>query len=147
MATKSTATKQVASTGKAIERKALAMDSKSDGMRLLYDNGYTVAQVKATFGVPYGFAYGVALRHGVIATAANRRQPAKAKATRSARPAKAAAKPAPRVAKKATASKPSTASATSRVAAKLAAKAPAAKAKGRPTAARRAANRKSTVEA
>lgn len=130
----------------AIEKKALAMDNKSEGMRLLFDAGYTVVQVREVFDAPYGYVYGVALRHGVVETAASRRAPAKAKAkaakttSRSARPAqtskgttktsraktapaakrtaRATAKPAA-PAKRATATKQS---AASRVAARIAAR-------------------------
>lgn len=147
MATKATATKKAAtkstaanSGSNAIERKALAMDNKSEGMRLLFDAKYTVARVKAVFGAPYGYVYGVALRHGVIATAANRRV---AKVTPKTK-ARTATKVTKVAGTKATArSTKATTSATTRVAAKLAAKAPA-KVSGRPTPARRAANRKSS---
>lgn len=130
------------------ERKALAQSKKSEGMRNLLDLGYTVTQVQRVFDAPYGFVYGVALRHGVIDTAANRRavKAAKvakvvAKATKAATAKPLAKLTRPHVAVKATATRPSTAtSATSRVAAKLAAK--AAVKPGRPSAARRAANRK-----
>lgn len=134
MATKTAA--KAASTP-AIERKALAEDNKSAGMRMLFDAGYTVTRVQSVFNAPYGYVYGVALRHGVIATAANRRVSAEPKAKRpvaKARPAKVtAAKATGRkttaVAKVARATKASTASTT------------AAKA-GRPSPARRQANRK-----
>jgi DNA-binding protein HU-beta len=59
----------------AIETKALAAASKSEGMRLLYDNGYSVSQVAKVFSVGYAFAYGVAKRAGKVDTAAARRAP------------------------------------------------------------------------
>lgn len=117
-----------------LEAKALAAPSKSEGMRMLYAEGWTVAQVRGLFDVPYGFAYGVAQRGGFAETAATRRAPAKAKST-----TKAPAKAPTRKAKVA-----DTVSATAKVAAKIAKgkTAPVAKKPGRPTAARRAANRK-----
>lgn len=120
----------------AIEAKALSASSKSEGMRLLYDNGYSVAQVAKLFKAPYGFAYGVADRHGVVETAASRRA-VKAPAVKVTKVARAARTT------KAPARKAETTSATARVAAKLAKgkSTPVAK-PGRPTAARRAANRK-----
>lgn len=184
----------------AIETQALKAVSKSEGMRMLFEAGYTVTQVKAVFNAPYGFVYGVAQRAGFAETAANRkvakakpvaakgvakRAPAKVVTSRPTdkakvgtaativkrgpgRPKKVVEAPAP-VAKKATASVPATVptpkvvkvasggqpirtngtkpngtatSAVARVAAKLAAKQP-----GRPTAARREANRKSSASA
>jgi hypothetical protein len=74
----------------AIEAKALSASSKSEGMRILYDDGYTVAQVARVFGIGYAFAYGVAKRHGVVDTAAERRVP-KAKVPAKAATTKAAA--------------------------------------------------------
>lgn len=77
----------------ALEKKALAADTKSEGMRVLFENGYTVAEVKEIFGAPYGFAYGVASRGGyVTATPRTAKPKAEKAATRTARPAKAAAK-------------------------------------------------------
>lgn len=141
-----------------IEAKALAAESKSAGMRMLYDAGYQVAAVAKVFDAPYGFAYGVAVRHGVAESAAARRAPrAETKATK-AKPStakakapvatKTAAKPVVKVTKvagrttkvsrSARPARPAdTTSAVARVSAKLAAKQP-----GRPTTARRAANRK-----
>lgn len=135
-----------------IEAKALAMPTKSEGMRLLFDNGYTVVEVKDIFVAPYGFVYGVAARHnGANMTAAARRAP-KAQTARKAKAPVARvskASPAVKVTKVAgnrkarSVSEP--ASATAKVAARLAgqraAKA-APKRPGRPTAARRATNRK-----
>lgn len=74
----------------ALEKKALASENKSDGMRMLFTEGYDVATVRTLFGVPYGFAYGVATRGGFVTPEAREAKPkaaAKAKA-----PAKAAAK-------------------------------------------------------
>lgn len=49
--------------------------SKSDHARALFDQGMSVAEVTRTVpGMGYAFAYGIAKRHGVAATAANRRQ-------------------------------------------------------------------------
>lgn len=134
------ATTTAGTASNAIERKALAQKSKSGGMRMLFDAGYSVTRVKAVFNAPYGFVYGVAKRHGVVDTAAARRAPRKAPVARVAK-AKVTTK-VTKVASRA-AAKPKTA--TQRVAARIAAKAPAAKVKGRPTAARRAANRKQPV--
>lgn len=86
---------------KSLEAKAQAAASKSEGLRMLLDAGYTVAEARTALNVPYGFAYGVAKRHGVIESAANRRAPVKAKA------AKSTAKAAPRAAKKSTAKRAS----------------------------------------
>lgn len=129
----------------AIEKKALAEPVKSEGMRILLNDGYTVAETAHVFGSPYGFVYGVASRAGLAETAANRRAPRKvttkaaARVSRAAKPAAKVTrtqfvKPAsgPRIAPvKARATKPSTAS----------------KAPGRPSPARRAANRKSPQRA
>lgn len=113
------------STVPAIVKKALAESNKSEGMRLLLRSGMTVTQVKDAFNAPYGFVYGVALRAGLHETAANRRAPRKVVATKA------------KVAKKAAATQPSTASKVK------AARSPKStqKVAGRPTAARRAANR------
>lgn len=74
-----------------LEKRALAEDNKSEGMRMLLKEGYTVAQVKDLFGAPYGFVYGVANRAGLVT--ATPRAPKAAKAAKApARPAKAAAK-------------------------------------------------------
>lgn len=135
MATTKSVARKATSTVPAIEKKALAESNKSQGMRMLFDAGYTVTRVQGVFNAPYGYVYGVALRHGVIETAASRRAPRKGDDTRKPRAAARAAKVTKPVAKKATATK------VSAVAARVA-KASAAKAKpGRPTAARRAANR------
>lgn len=120
-----------------VETKALAASTKSEGMRMLYDAGYSVSQVTKVFGCPYGFAYGVALRAGKVETAANRKV-AKAKKTPPVKVTKVAGKTTTRSTAK-VAAKPDKISATARVASKLAA-AKGAK-PGRPTAARRAANR------
>lgn len=117
------------STVQAIEKKALAESNKSAGMRMLFDAGRTVVEVQRIFDAPYGYVYGVAKRHGVVETAASRRvTKAPVKAARPVRAAKVA-KPVP---VKARATKASTAS-------KVAA--------GRPTPARRAANRKARTTA
>lgn len=77
----------------AIEKKALAAETKSEGMRMLFEAGYSVAEVKEIFGVGYGFAYGVASRGGyVTATPRTAKPKAEKAATRPARPVKAAAK-------------------------------------------------------
>lgn len=100
---------------KSLEQKALAADNKSEGMRMLYEAGYSVQQVRDLFEVPYGFAYGVAKRGGFVEAAAERRPtkaaPAKAEAPARTRTAKAAA--------------PARASRTARTAAKGRAKAKA----------------------
>lgn len=154
---------------KSLESKALANPNKSAGMRTLFEAGYTVAAVRQLFGAPYGYVYGVADRAGFAQTAANRRAPRKAAAaTTSRKSAKASAKttraartqareqkatPAAR-SPKARATTPPTAkvtkvasatttSAVARTAAKLAAKAKP----GRPSPARRAANRRQPVAA
>lgn len=124
-----------------VETKALAASTKSEGMRMLYDAGYSVSQVTKVFGCPYGFAYGVALRAGKVETAANRKvakakRPVAVKVTKVA--GKTTTKPAARSTAK-VAAKPDKISATARVAAKIA----SAKGKpGRPSADRRQANRK-----
>lgn len=94
---------------KSLEAKALKEESKSAGMRLLFDAGYTAVEVKEVFGAPYGFVYGVGVRNGSIEATPREEKAAapKAKAAKSAAklpaakamPAKAAAKPAPRAAK------------------------------------------------
>lgn len=50
----------------ALENKALAASSKSEGMRMLLEADYTVAEVRTVFDAPYGFVYGVAKRGGFI---------------------------------------------------------------------------------
>jgi hypothetical protein len=87
-----------------LEKKALATETKSEGMRMLLEVGYTVVEVKDIFEAPYGFVYGVARRAGLTETAAARQssgrppkaEKAKAKAPAKAKAAKAEAKPAPR---------------------------------------------------
>lgn len=79
----------------ALEKKALASDNKSEGMRSLFDAGYTVAQVKEVFGGPYGFAYGVASRWATTTGNPIPVDPRETKAaTKSTAKAKTAAKPA-----------------------------------------------------
>lgn len=102
-----------------IEKKALAAENKSDGMRQLFDAGYDVKTVRDLFGVPYGFAYGVFIRNGGTAT------------PRAAKP-KAAAKTTTKAAPKATA----TATAKAPRAAKSTAKATTAKSKTKAAAAK-----------
>lgn len=113
-------------TQRKLEAKAIAAASKSAGMRSLYEAGYTVAQVTKVMGVGYPFAYGVAKRGGFADTAASRRViKAKAPARKATTKAKAA---------------PAVSAAAKRIA--LANKKP-----GRPTAARRQANRKAQASA
>lgn len=112
----------------AIEREALKAKVKSEGMRMLYSAGYSVARVAKIFNVGYPFAYGVAQRAGVVATAAKRR-----------------AKKAAPAAKKATTRTVAAPKRTTRT--KAAPVTAAAKKPGRPTAARRTANRKAKVAA
>lgn len=84
----------------ALEKKALANENKSDGMRSLFEAGYDVATVRTLFGVPYGFAYGVATRAGFVESTPRTpkaKAPAKAKAAPKAA-AKTTAKAAPRTA-------------------------------------------------
>lgn len=59
------ATRTTAQTA-ALEKKALAAGSKSEGMRMLLDAGYSVIEVRDVFGAPYGFVYGVARRNESI---------------------------------------------------------------------------------
>jgi hypothetical protein len=66
-------TRNAAPDSMAIERQALTSRSKSDGMRLLLDSGYSVAQIARVMNAPYGFVYGVAKRAGKVETAAARR--------------------------------------------------------------------------
>jgi hypothetical protein len=138
----------------AIETKALALgakDSKSEGMRLLFDAGYTVSSVAKVFGVGYAFAYGVAKRAGKVETAAARRAPKRAAAkppalakTATKRTATAKA-PVATVRKVASGGKPVTSLAAKP---KTAAKPPlAVKKPGRPSATRRAVNRKAAMTA
>lgn len=68
--TQSTRTKAQAAK---LEAKAIASATKSEGMRTLYEAGYSVAQVSKIFGVGYAFAYGVAKRAGLQLQAAARR--------------------------------------------------------------------------
>lgn len=77
---------------------AQASASKSEGMRLLYQNDFTVAEVKEAMGVPYGFAYGVAVRGNFVTPEARVAKAAIAKETRAVAKAKAAAKPAAKAA-------------------------------------------------
>jgi hypothetical protein len=97
---------------KALEAKALAADSKSDGMRMLLEADYTVKEVRDIFGVPYGFVYGVASRGGFVQATPRAPKDEKPKA---APKAKAAAKPAAKAPAKATKAPAKT---TRRVAAK-----------------------------
>lgn len=139
----------------AIETKALAAESKSAGMRTLFDAGYKVAAVAKVFEAPYGFAYGVALRHGVAESAAARKgngtNGTGKQASKPAKPAKRTSAPVARSAKATPAVKITKVasrttkvarptdkiSATARVAQRI-----AAKKAGRPSPERRAANRK-----
>lgn len=77
----------------ALQKKALAAGTKSEGMRMLLDAGDSVAEVKEIFGAPYGFVYGVAKRNGSVSPTARAPRAAKAEkaATRPARTAKAKA--------------------------------------------------------
>lgn len=56
-----------------IEATALKAETKSEGMRILYEAGYKVVDVVRVFGVGYAFAYGVAKRAGFAETAAERK--------------------------------------------------------------------------
>lgn len=130
----------------AIEAKALAAANKSEGMRMLLDADYSVAQIAHLMDAPYGFVYGVAKRAGKTETAASRRTTRTATSAKPTRTAKTA--PAAKATRSTTRTTKATAApvtASARVAARLAAsksgKAPQAK-PGRPTAARRQANRK-----
>jgi len=114
-ATKTAATKP---SRPSIETKALAEENKSAGMRLLFEHGYSVTQVRTVFNAPYGYVYGVAQRAGFAETAAGRKTakaaPAKAtkapaKVTKPVVAAKVAAKPVVK-ATKAVAAKPATVS-------------------------------------
>src|SRR5450759_3876921 len=118
----------------AIETKALAAESKSAGMRLLFEAGYKVSQVVKVFCVGYGFAYGVAQRGGFAEVAAERRAPRRIVAKQAAKAVKATKATKPVVTKVVVAIKASSTKAAT--ASKIAAK------PGRPTAARRLANRK-----
>ena len=76
---------------KALETKALAAKTKSDGMRMLFEAGYSALEVKEVMGVVYSFAYGVGVRGGFIEPTPRapkaEKAPAKAKAAKAA-PAK-----------------------------------------------------------
>lgn len=73
---------------KALEAKALKAETKSEGMRMLFEAGYEVAEVRTIFEVPYGFAYGVAVRGGFVTPTEREAKPKAAKAAKA--PAKAA---------------------------------------------------------
>ena len=83
----------------ALEKKALASENKSAGMRMLLDEGYSVTEVRDIFEAPYGFVYGVAVRNGSVEAEPREAKPA-------AKPA--AAKPAAKPAAKAPAAKAAT---------------------------------------
>lgn len=70
----------------ALEKKALAAETKSAGMRMLLEAGRSVSEVRQIFDAPYGFVYGVAVRAGLVESTPRAAKPTKA--------AKAAAKPA-----------------------------------------------------
>lgn len=74
----------------ALEKKALAEASKSEGMRQLFDAGYEAADIKELFGAPYGFVYGVGVRHGAITPEPKTSKPKAAKATTKTATARAA---------------------------------------------------------
>lgn len=97
---------------KSLEAKALASENKSEGMRMLLTEGYTVQDVRDLFEAPYGFVYGVARRAGLIDPT-----PREPKAeTKPAKAAKAAPAKAP-AAKAKPAAKAAPAKSTSKVAA------------------------------
>lgn len=108
----------------ALEKKALAAESKSAGMRMLLEAGRSVSEVRQVFDAPYGFVYGVASRAGLIESTPRAAKPAKA-AKAAARPAKAAPKA---TAKPARAAKAPAASVRSKAAERSAARRAAAKA-------------------
>lgn len=58
--------KSTGATKQALEKKALAASTKSEGMRMLFENGYSTAEIKELFEAPYGFVYGVGVRGGFI---------------------------------------------------------------------------------
>ena len=97
------ATRNAAQT-KSLESMALAASSKSDGMRSLFEAGYSATEVKAVFGAPYGFVYGVGVRGGFITPTPKSAAAPKAKAVKAA-PAKAAKAPAKAAVKAAPAAK------------------------------------------
>jgi hypothetical protein len=68
----------------ALEKKALASENKSEGMRMLFEAGYDVATVRELFDVPYGFAYGVATRGGFVTSTPREAKPKAAKAAKPA---------------------------------------------------------------
>lgn len=128
---------------KALEAKALKAESKSAGMRMLYEAGYSVSQVTKVFDVGYPFAYGVALRGGFAQTAAQRRGPGKGVASKvkSTKKVAAVATKVTRVAASAARERKAAPAARSASARQASPKA------GRPSPARRAANRKTRVVA
>ena len=91
---------------KALEAKAVAAETKSDGMRMLLEAGYSVLETKDIMGAQYGFVYGVAKRAGLIEPT-----PRVPKAEKVAK-----AKPAAKAAPKTTAAKATTAKPKARVA-------------------------------
>ena len=100
----------------ALEKKALAAGTKSEGMRMLLQADYSVRETADVFGAPYGFAYGVAQRlAGGDKPAGATRRVAKAKATKApARPVAKAKAAAPARAAKKTVAKPKAAKAKSK---------------------------------
>jgi len=116
----------------ALEKKALASENKSAGMRMLLDEGYSVIEVRDIFEAPYGFVYGVAVRNGNVEAEPREAKPAAAKPTAKPAAAKApAAKAAPT--KVAAPAKSAPSKATAKPAPKAAAK-PAPRAAARPVA-------------
>lgn len=135
-----------------IEAKARNAETKSEGMRMLLSAGRSIADVAKFFDAPYAFVYGVAKRAngGNPPTGAQRRQ-VKANAKRPVQSARKAAAKTTKVAKVAASAArerkvaaPARKSPTRKAAPVVAAAKP-----GRPSAARRAANRatrKATVK-
>lgn len=85
--------KPTGAAAKQLEKKALAEDTKSEGMRMLLTAGYEVTEVRDIFEAQYGFVYGVARRAGLVeatARAPRETKPA-AKATAKTAATKAAA--------------------------------------------------------
>jgi hypothetical protein len=74
--TTATATAPVAKTRKprtTIIDRARAAKSKSEGARMLLDGGFKIKEIGGLLEMNYAFVYGVASRHGVAMTAADRR--------------------------------------------------------------------------
>lgn len=69
---------------KTLQAQARKQESKSAGMRVLLEGGATVSEAADFYDAPYGFAYGVARRAGLV-TSTPRAAKAAAPKTRAAK--------------------------------------------------------------